>query len=392
MKLKFKAIDEKWKPIALAGCVCILFFVCLTHLGGILSSIASFLGIFKPIFLGAVIAYIINPAAVFFEESLAKFISRGKLRWIISVLITIVLVVALLSLLMASLIPQLFSSIGFLLDNMEQYLSNLDNFAVNASQPAADIINEYISELAGDNGLFDKFAEIISNNLKGLIKATSDVGTTAVNWLIGMVFAVYFLLAKEPILKITSKFMVLTLSPLNNYRTHLLLEKFNVIFSKYIVFELLDALIVGAANYVFMIAFGMPSPLFISVVVGVTNLIPTFGPIIGGGIGIFILLLMNPASVIPFLIFTCVIQTVDAYILKPKLFGGALNVPGVVILISIIVFGKLLGIVGMLLAIPFAAIFVYAYKELLVPRLELNRDLQKYYAELERVKHEEENK
>ena len=149
-----------------------------------------------------------------------------------------------------------------------------------------------------------------------------------------------------------------------------LAAKFNAIFSKYIVCELADALIIGALNAVFMKIFRMPYVLIISVIVAVTNLIPTFGPLIGGGIGAFILLLIKPTAVIPFLIFTLIVQTLDAYLIKPKLFGNALNVPGVLILIAIIIFGKLMGVTGMLLAIPFAAILVYLYTERLVPWLE----------------------
>ena len=82
--------------------------------------------------------------------------------------------------------------------------------------------------------------------------------------------------------------------------------------------------------------------------------------------------------ILPFLIFTLVIQLLDSYLIKPKLFGGALNVPGLVILIAIIVFGKLFGVLGMLIAIPAAAILVYFYSEVLLPWLELRQELKEY--------------
>ena len=154
-------------------------------------------------------------------------------------------------------------------------------------------------------------------------------------------------------------------------RTQLMFRKFHSIFSKYIFCEILDAVLIGLCNGVFLLIWGMPDALFISAIAAITNLAPTFGPIVGAAIGSFILLLVEPACILPFLIFTLVIQLMDSYLVKPKLFGGVLNVPGVIILISIIVFGKLLGVVGMLLAIPIAAILVYFYSELLIPRLEL---------------------
>ena len=110
---------------------------------------------------------------------------------------------------------------------------------------------------------------------------------------------------------------------------------------------------------------GMPYSILISLVVGITNLAPTFGPIVGGIIGGFILVLVNPFYALWFIIFTVILQTIDGYILKPKLFGGSLGVPGVWILISIIVGSRILGVAGILLAIPFAAIVDFIYHDLI---------------------------
>ncbi|MBR3349709.1 MAG: AI-2E family transporter, partial [Solobacterium sp.] len=108
----------------------------------------------------------------------------------------------------------------------------------------------------------------------------------------------------------------------------------------------------------------------ISVIVALTNLIPNFGPIIGGVISGFFLLLVNPYHALMFIIFTAILQTVDAYIIKPKLFGNSLGVSGLMILISVVVFGKIFGIIGIVLAIPAAAIIEYAYSEIFLTHLE----------------------
>jgi predicted PurR-regulated permease PerM len=118
-----------------------------------------------------------------------------------------------------------------------------------------------------------------------------------------------------------------------------------------------------------MMIAGMPFVSLISVIVGVTNLMPTFGPMIGAAIGAFILVLVEPMHALAFLIFTLVLQLLDGYILKPKLFGGSLGVPAAWILISIVVGGKLFGVVGIVLAIPFSAIVVFVFEELLMPLL-----------------------
>jgi predicted PurR-regulated permease PerM len=130
---------------------------------------------------------------------------------------------------------------------------------------------------------------------------------------------------------------------------------------------------VGGANAVFMAICGMQYVGLVSVVCGVTNLIPSFGPVIGAVIGGFILLLVNPWHALLFLGFTAVLQTLDGYVIKPKLFGDSLGVSGLLILISIVLFGNIFGVVGILLAIPLAAIIDFTYEEGILPLLEMRR-------------------
>jgi predicted PurR-regulated permease PerM len=119
-----------------------------------------------------------------------------------------------------------------------------------------------------------------------------------------------------------------------------------------------------------MFATGMPYAVFCSVVVAITNLAPTFGPFVGAFIAAVILLLAKPDAVIPFLIFTLALQLIDGYVIKPRLFGSALNVPSFLVLVFLVVGGKLWGVPGVLLAIPLAAILTYIYSEIVVPWLK----------------------
>ena len=137
----------------------------------------------------------------------------------------------------------------------------------------------------------------------------------------------------------------------------------DTILVSYITQSVMDALIIGSVNAIFMAICKMPYIGLISVVVGVTNLIPNLGPAIGAVIGAFILLLAGPGNTVSFLVFCLLLQSVDAYILKPKLFSNALGVSGVSILISTIVFGNMFGILGVVIAIPVAAILNFAYHD-----------------------------
>ena len=136
----------------------------------------------------------------------------------------------------------------------------------------------------------------------------------------------------------------------------------NDILKRYIAGDLLDGIIVGLVNWVFMVITGMSYSVLISLFVGVTNLAPTFGPIVGAIIGAFILVLVNPVHALIFLIFTVILQTLDGYVIKPKLFGNTLGVSAVWILVTLVVGGRMFGIGGIMLAIPFAAIFNFTYQ------------------------------
>ena len=131
--------------------------------------------------------------------------------------------------------------------------------------------------------------------------------------------------------------------------------------------------IFNVINSIFMVICNMPYVGLVSVVVALTNLIPTFGPIIGWVIGGFLLVLIKPWYALAFTLFTIVLQTADGYVIKPKLFGDTLGVSGLLILVGVIVGGRMFGIVGILVAIPGVAILDLLYKEFVLLRLEARK-------------------
>ena len=131
-----------------------------------------------------------------------------------------------------------------------------------------------------------------------------------------------------------------------------------------------NELIIAVGVLIFTIVMGMPYAGLIAVVCGLTNIIPTVGPMIGGAIGIFFLILDKPINALWFFIFICLWQSVDGMIIKPRLFKGSLGIPAVWTMVLIILGGKVAGMLGILLAIPLAAIVVIFYKEVISPRIE----------------------
>ena len=138
-----------------------------------------------------------------------------------------------------------------------------------------------------------------------------------------------------------------------------------------------------------MFAMHMPYAMFCSVVVALTNLAPTFGPFVGAFICAVILLLAKPEAVIPFLLFTLLLQLVDGYVIKPRLFGSALKVPAFLVLVFLVVGGKIWGVPGVLLAIPLAAILSYIYKGIAVPWLRSRKEVKDKAEAIEQEKAKE---
>ncbi len=195
-----------------------------------------------------------------------------------------------------------------------------------------------------------------------------------INIVIGAVLAIYLLAAKETLKRDFKIFLSALLMDDKLNSVLYFAKRCNFILNRYLVFSLLDSLIVGVINAIIMLVLRMPYVGMISIIAGITNLIPTFGPVIGAVIGGFILLLVNPIYAVLFIAITLVLQVCDGYIIKPKLFGNSLGVSGLLILLAIVTMGNAFGIGGILLAIPVAAICDFSYREGFLPYLQKRKE------------------
>ncbi len=218
--------------------------------------------------------------------------------------------------------------------------------------------------------IIDTVTEFVKKNLSVILSTSVGVGKGAAQLLIAFFLAIYLLAGKSRLKTGIKRLAYASFGGAKAERIIRVLRRCHSILKRYIVFNLLDSLIVGGANAIFMAIVGMPYIGLVSFVVAVINLLPTFGPIIGAVIGGFVLLMVNPWHALAFLIFTFVLQTIDGYILKPKLFGDSLGVSGLWILVGVIVGGRAFGVVGILLAIPGVAILDFLYREYFLPWLE----------------------
>ncbi len=377
MKFDKNLLEKRWVAYTIATCSAVILFVALMNLPLLFNCIKIGLGYLRPVIDGMVIAYMMNPMLNFFERTILSKIRSGVLRRSLGVFLTTVVVIAIVTLLLVSIIPQIIGNIVLFVNNFDNYADSLLK-VMNSFRQEAARFHVDISEFTNVSDTIIKYlTKNIPNNVGSIINTSMNIGKGVFNGILAFIFAIYFLADKERMVK-GAKHLLQLLVPERRYvESAIFWKKCNKILLSYMGGEILDALIVGLANFLFMTMAGMNYKILVSVVVGVTNLAPTFGPIIGCVIGTFVLLFASPWDALLFIIFTVIIQTVDGYVLKPKLFGSSLGVSSLWILVSIILFGKIFGIVGILLAIPLAAICDFVYEDWILKKLEKRKAARK---------------
>ncbi len=369
MKLNGKWVKKKWVSYTIATCSAVILYMLLSNIDSISKGFSSFYSFLRPVVTGLIIAYVFNPVSKLFENHIFKKVKNEGTKWKLSVGFSILTILIAVVLLFVALIPQL-------VDSIVTFASNLGGY-VDALQ---EILHEYeddsflglnIGSIAniGDK-ILGNFSTNFTSNMGNLVNTSANIGKSFFDLVLAFILAIYLLLDKNRLKNGISNFFRLVMKPERYDAAGDFIRRCNDIIIRYISFDIVDGIIVGIVNAVFMLIAGMPYAVLISVIVGVTNLAPTFGPIVGAIIGGFILVLVKPWYGLAFIIFTVILQTVDGYILKPKLFGESLGVSPLMILISIILGGRLFGVGGILLAIPFAAIIDFVYRDYCLKKLE----------------------
>ena len=321
---KDKFRNKKWYNNAVAIVIGVVSYVALTNLGVINDFLRNVGGYFMPIFYGGVIAYLVNPLATWLQKNVFKKLRGENLKWTLSVFLGMILVLLFLSALLFMLVPQLIESILLLVSNMDNYIARLNLLIQSLNIGAFDIGSQLESMMGSPEDLLRTASQFLSTSLRRILSTSANIGRTIFSLLIASILSIYLLLAKDSI-KTGSKRLMRSLLSQKWYDIVLnFMSRCNNILVRYIVFSLLDGVIVGGANAVFMAICGMQYVGLVSVVCGVTNLIPSFGPVIGAVIGGFILLLVNPWHALMFLAFTAILQTLDGYVIKPKSFSSAI--------------------------------------------------------------------
>lgn len=367
---KFKNLLEKrWFAYTFATCSAVVLYMVLSSTRGVWAVFSAGWRVILPVVIGAVIAYLLNPIVTFLEKKILCGIKNDSARHVLGTFITMLLFLVVVVVLLLMLIPSVVDSISKIMQYLPYYERNLQrtfNSLTLYIEESGIEIADYVTIF---KDTIKKVFESVPDNVSAIVSKSVSIGVMVFNFVIGLILAVYFLLGKNSLVQGINRLRAALFTPKTYNAQSRFFERSHKILIRFIGFDILDGVIVGLVNAAIMIIAGMPYVALVSVIVGVTNLLPTFGPMIGFIVGGFILLLVNPWQALVFTIMVIVIQTLDGYVIKPKLFGGALGVPAVWILVTVVIGGNLFGVAGILFAIPFAAIFSFIYEEEILPAL-----------------------
>lgn len=384
MKFNKNMLEKKWVAYTIATCSAVVLYLALVNIGKFFAFLGMLMDFFMPVILGLVLAMILNPIFMFFQKTILKKINKEMLRRGISMVLTSIVVLAIMVLLVMSIIPSIVNSIISIGSNWKTYEESLYVLSVSI-RTYADMFGLDVSGFTEMGSEIVRWvADYIANNFSQIVDMSYSIGVGVFNAVVGFIIAIYFLMDKDR-LKDSSRSLFKALLPEKPYvDVHDFSRKCYSILVRYIGASLLDALIIGVANSIFMMITGMPYVLLVSFIVAVTNLAPTFGPIVGCAIGSFVLLLVNPWYVLWFVIFTLILQTIDGYVIKPKLYGNTFGVPAVWILIMIIVGGRIFGFWGIMLAIPATAVFAYIFETFISDMIARKNEMKETKKKIEK--------
>ncbi len=376
---------KELKPYLLLITYAGIVFLVVTNLGGILGQISWITSVVRPFTFGLVIAFVLNrPFRMIRSRLYIPLLKKtglsekkvSSISGILSILSVYFLLFFVTGLLISSVIPELISSIESFSGNMDTYLdlitTLISRIAVQfqLDSEVVNLLNTYWEDLLAGIG------QMLNTLLPALVSFSMGAATSIYNVFSGLIISVYLLTGKEKLI-LTFKKILYAFLPDRwaDYVMHVG-HVANRSFGGFLNGQIIDASIVGLLCFLGMSVMRMPYAMLSSVIVGVTNIIPYFGPIIGAVPGVVLLLLTNPIKAVLFVVLIVCIQQIDGNFLSPRIVGSSIGVSGVWVLFSIIVGGKLFGIPGMVAGLPtFSVIYVLVREQAHRRLLAKNRQI-----------------
>lgn len=373
-----KYTDKRYNKIAVYVltiiAITMLMVICIFKFSTIWNILGKFISALAPAFWGFAIAFILNPLMMRIDGFIGRRIfskkPRPKLTRALSVTAVTVLLLACVCGSIAIILPSFIEGLVEIFKSLPSMITTVQDFIDDVFKDNEDILAALTSKLAEFSQSTTSLWEKIQPMLTNLMSSIWSVFSVLNDFIIGIIISIYLLYSKENLMAQIKK-VVLALSKKTNFSSSVsIINRANKTFSGFVSSRILDSIAVGVLCWIVMFPFGFPYATMISIFVGITNIIPFFGPFIGAIPSAILILLVKPSMTIWFIIFMIVLQQFDGNILSPKITGETTGLPAIWVLVSILIGGGLFGFLGMLLAVPAFALIYDLAREFIVGKLK----------------------
>ena len=363
--------NSRYFTIVIYGLMFVLGTILLVRIVGSFNNTVKLLGqalqVIAPFLVGAFIAFILYPLVRFFYRNLFKntlHMKSDKLSKWLSILVTYVIAIGVIAILMVFILPQLYTSITDIVDRLPVWYNNLTTMVDNFENRHADlgfidynVINEHLTSLYPK--IISYLTDTLANLLPYVVNTSMAIVKGVVNLIISIMVSVYMISDHKNIFYQFKKLLYAVFPKQAADTARTICRESTNIFLKFMYGKAIDSVIIGIICFVCMNIFKFPYTVLISVIVGITNMIPYFGPYIGGVLGGIIIVIVNPVQVIFFAVMILVIQQFDGLFLGPKILGDSTGLKRLWVIFAIVVGGAMFGVLGMFLGVPTMAVICY---------------------------------
>lgn len=363
--------NSQYFTIVIYGLMFVLGTILLVRIVGSFNNTVKLLGqalqVIAPFLVGAFIAFILYPLVRFFYRNLFKntlHMKSDKLSKWLSILVTYVIAIGVIAILMVFILPQLYTSITDIVDRLPVWYNNLTTMVDNFENRHADLgfidynlINEHLTSLYPK--IISYLTDTLANLLPYVVNTSMAIVKGVVNLIISIMVSVYMISDHKNIFYQFKKLLYAVFPKQAADTARTICRESTNIFLKFMYGKAIDSVIIGIICFVCMNIFKFPYTVLISVIVGITNMIPYFGPYIGGVLGGIIIVIVNPVQVIFFAVMILVIQQFDGLFLGPKILGDSTGLKPLWVIFAIVVGGAMFGVLGMFLGVPTMAVICY---------------------------------
>ena len=362
----------------------ILFFFLIYRFQGFGDAISKLTGILMPFIYGAVIAYLLKPVCNCVEDFLRRLLPEkmGTAANMLAVTISLLFGILVVYALIMMIVPQLITSVTTLYYTARNNLNDFVDWAshqeiIASNQKLLDFIETSYDNLQDtlDNLVRTKLVPSVQSLLSGAALGVMSFVTFLKNIVIGLIVSVYLLASRK---KFGQQGKLILYSLVKPRWANLIMEEIRYadrMFGGFINGKILDSAIIGVLCYIACLIFKFPSALLVSVIIGVTNVIPFFGPFIGAIPATLLILIQNPIKALWFVLFVLVLQQLDGNIIGPKILGNTTGLSSFWVLFAILLFGGLWGFAGMIVGVPLFAVIYDVIKKLVIHGLRRNEEL-----------------